>query len=222
MAFAYLTGATGGGISTATSSAINTTGATLIVIGVSASGTTLADLNIVSDSAGNSWVLCGATAATSQGLTIWYCVSPATSASHTFSATLGTAPGIAVMAFSGTCPKPAKWVRAYSSSSVTTCQPGTLTPATDNSLIVNVAGLFAGTSITINGGYTAITRDFVGGVSLAVGMAYLIQATATASNPTWSWTSAGQWAAAQVVFMEQAGSSGGLQVMRSMGGGITQ
>lgn len=73
-------------------------------------------------------------------------------------------------------------------------QPGAVTPANANSLLVTgTAGQFMVTW-TIDLGFT-ITDQFPGsGVAVPGGMAYLLQSTPASTNPTWTPTGgAGQW-----------------------------
>ncbi len=64
---------------------------------------------------------------------------------------------------------------------------GSLTPSVDNCLLIAAFEADGASSISINGGFTAAASNS-GGNNEANGMAYLIQTSATAANPAWTWT----------------------------------
>lgn len=217
MAFSYLTGAVAGALNTATIAAIDASNATLLVAAANINVFNATDLTAISDSEGNVWLLVDfETSTANQTLLVWVCVNPTVSATFTVSVSYGngnSAIGLAVMAFSGSTAKPVQTVDAESSG--TSAQPGSLTPPSDNCLIINAAALYIATGISISEG-TAITKGFAGGFNLAIALAYSIQTTATASNPTWSWTSSGESALRQIVFMEVAAAGGAVDPLGSL------
>lgn len=219
MSFAYLTGAVAGALNSATIAAIDASEATLLVAAANISVSNTTDLTSISDSEGNVWLLVDfETSIASQTLLVWVCINPTVSATHTVTVSHGSgnnAIGLAVMAFSGSTAKPVQTVDSESSG--TSAQPGSLTPPADNCLIVNAAALYIATGISISEG-TAISKNFTGGANLAIAMAYSIQTTATASNPTWSWTSSGESALRQIVLMEGAAAGGALNPLTSIFG----
>ncbi len=119
---------------TTTTDAINTTGANLIVISNGAFG----DFPTISDSKSNIWV--PLTAHTSGGYIqqLYYCVSPVTDSSHTFTAAKpGTFPSIGVLAFSVVKVADAfDQESAGATTSGTSIQPGSVTPDENNCLIL--------------------------------------------------------------------------------------
>lgn len=211
MAFAVIASTVDGDSkSTVTTDAIDTTGADLIVIEVGwyTAGTTPA----LSDSKGNTWT--GLTART-QGtfrVRMFYCVSPTVGSGHTFTAAgTDSYPEIGVLAVSGVNAADAfdQESAGGGASAATSVQPGSVTPDEANCLVVT--GLVSeGSSITINGGYTAISVNNTGGANMGGGIAYLIQSSAAATNPTWSWTGSGTAAAAAAVFHAASGGGGGV------------
>ena len=190
------TGAINGGTSTATA----TTGADLIVIG----GGWYQNAVTISDSAGNTWTGLTARSSSTAFNRLWYCLNPTTSASHTFTiAGTGVYAWVGFLAFSGVASYDAE---TGATGTGTSLAAGSLTPAVDGSLLITSATT-AGTSHTVNRGYTATTQNNVGGTSMGGGIAYLIQGTAAAVNPTWSWTGSGVVAASHARFSPTAGST---------------
>ncbi len=169
--------------------ACNTTNATLIVVIVNT--LVSAGFGTLSDSAGNSWTKW--TSQTDQSgtnyIAYYSCVNPITSATHTFTLTgTGCQPSVSVAAFSR-----ANWVIEGNnsgnggSSSETTVQPGSLTPAIANEVVVSGVMANSGTSLSISAGWTIAGQNgFSSGNYLAGGIAYQIQTAAASSNPTWT------------------------------------
>lgn len=180
----------GGAVST---SGIDTTGATLIVIAVSdyqANGP-----SPPSDSNGNTWAALGYHPAGSvAAVELFACASPSVGAGHTFTA--GGAshfPTVAVAAFSG-----GSGVLDINDGAVvasgTTIQPGNATPAHDNELLITaVSGWTASEVYSVDSGFTITDQlAYIPSNRISLAMAYLIQTTATAENPTWTSTGSSQ------------------------------
>jgi hypothetical protein len=163
-----------------TTSAINTTGADLIVIVVASYNGTVSP----TDSQTNTWT---AGPLGSNGLyqiDTYYCVSPTTNASHTFSFSESTTyPGIAVYAASGVDTGDAFEASNWSNTGAT----GSITPVNDGALIIT--GLchdntFASTSVT---GFTVDTgTDYGGSNNMGVSLGVMTQGTAATVSETWS------------------------------------
>lgn len=202
MTFALLSSSVG----VATTAAIDTTGAKLIVLtaGMDANAT-------VSDSKGNTWSaltqLSGGSDlnGNANAARFWYCVNPTVGSGHTFTVSQGYA-AISAMAFSATgTPSFDAQATGGGSWSATNLQAATsLTPAAANGLVVSgvcLGGLAS--SPSINGGFTvASSVNGVSGTSYGVGAAYLIQTTAAAAQPTWSWTNAAGSATVLAAFLD--------------------
>lgn len=183
MAYSLVAKATStGNANSATTSAINTTGANLIVLGVGSFSFT--GEPTLSDSKGNTWT--GLTARTSGNarLRIFYCISPTVGSGHTFS-TSGTSSlsGIVVQAWSGGA------TPAFDAQSgAAGVQPGSISPAEDNELLV----VFGASDDPLQTRFpTGINSDFqvadIGsGILGSLASAYQIQTTATARNPSWT------------------------------------
>ncbi len=202
---------------TGTSAGIDTTGATLLVIVQSA----VSGMSAPSDSKGNTW-----TKLTEQGgsgvTAIYYAANPTVGTGHTFTQG-GTAGSLAVAAFSGAltvAPFDQQSGAAWDGSSPDAA--GSVTPSENNELVIAGAGSsFTGPSI--DGGFTiAQYTDFVGGTNYGSALAYLIQTTATAANP--SWTTTGGCAPVCATFKSSGGGGGGAKagaVYHAMlGGGV--
>jgi hypothetical protein len=167
--------------SSATTSSVNTTGATLLIVAL-ASGV----LGTVSDNKGNTWV-----ALTGYGATpfiqLFYARNPIVGTGHTFTGTATSQfPSIAMMAFSGAATSyPFGHLTQDGGADKT---PGTITPLEDNELIVSaLSDNSASTVYAIDAGMTlGPTVVFIGGTAYGVAMAYEIQTTKAANTPTWT------------------------------------
>lgn len=183
-------GATNGVNGPHTTAAIDTTGADLIVLAVAFGDTTTAT---VSDSKGNTWT--SLTDRLGEGpfldvrVQLHYCISPTVGSGHTFTASAGTNyASIAAAAFSLAAGGfDAETGAGSGVGGDTTMQPGSLTPSSADALLVTACGYIGAATATINSSFTEvedIDNTGVGGFSVA--LAYKIQTTATAENPTWS------------------------------------
>lgn len=177
-----------------TSSGINTTGANFGVIAASFfSGTTT-----VSDSLGNSWNALSVYAEGNCKIQLWWSILTSVGAGHTFSIT-GSAGSVGVVTFSGVNAVPFDSENGNNSSGSGSIQPGSVTPSLDGSVLVTGLDNFTATTPSINGGFTSFGAGYAGG-TLGGGIAYLIQTSAAAANPTWTYSSANIEAASIAVF----------------------
>ena len=195
--------------------AIDTTGATLIVIGMVNVITDLAGL--LSDSAGNTWTLKTAIIGTaSRFFQFAYCINPTTSGSHVFTLSGGNCfyPGLAVLAFSNT---PAASFVAISTGADfgagTTGQPGSITPSNANNLLVTYCVGDLDTSAVVNGVFHPAAEVMLKTTKLGACLAYAIQAAATTQNPTWTvGGNSGGVGTQMMEFKENGGGGGGSSV----------
>lgn len=207
MAIAVISSASG----TGTSGSADTTGANLIVlVGVYDSGGTGA----FSDSNGNTWTLRTRPASTIENapsgsyVRIAYCYNPTVGSGHTF--TISPSYGsIHAIALSGAASSPYDTESAgYGSvaTSLTSCQPGSATPSEDNEILVAGLGVGdTGASGTVDSPFTMSTFISAStGVRWGGGLAYDIQTTATARNPTFSWTNSSACGAVMATFKAAA------------------
>ncbi|HZX69755.1 MAG TPA: hypothetical protein VFE77_02970 [Rhodanobacter sp.] len=199
-----------------TTSGINTTGADAIFIAV---GEYTSSPTAPTDNKSNSWTLIkNESDANSASVAIYACYNPTVGAGHTFSTT-AQYPSISVLAFSGAASATADQQNATSAAgSSLTIQPGSITPSQNNELVLcafiddNGAGITA----SIDSGFSTQTGWFESGVygqSYPVGLSYLIQTTAGAINPTITWGSAPNGAAAIIASFKAASSGGGFTAL---------
>lgn len=186
-----------------TTSVINTVTADLIIVAISCWNSSPA----LSDSAGNTWTLAfqqTAPSESAQYLNVYFCFSPTTSASHTFTVGGGTETvAIDVEAWKGSAGSGSydQKNEGGSSSSDTSNATGSITPTANGDLLffaVATDGSATGMSPSIG------TLDAnISGVPFAnqgLGTAYYVQPTAAAINPTWSWTGSANSATGIVSF----------------------
>jgi len=182
-----------------TTSAIDTTGVDLLVVSISDyvgfGNPTL------TDSKSNTWILAKSKSGTVSNLFIYYCHNPVVGSGHTFTATGSGATSMNVMGFSGSASSPLDQTNSatVSGGSLAT---GSITPSQSNELIIAVAAPTDGTSTySVNSGFTTTYNINAGtGVNEGLISSYLIQTTATAVNPTFSWSGTGDASAAIVSF----------------------
>lgn len=202
------------GANATTSVGADTTGASTLIIACSWYSATTATI-VASDSKGNTWsALAKATssgAVSSAQLFYVNSSTPTVGSAHTFTCSgTGTFTSIGYQAWSGGAVAPAE-SNNIGIDGGNAQQPGSLTPTRNGSLLVTALATFNGTTISINGGYTAnYTSSFIGGSSEGGAMAYLVQDTAAASNPTWTSAASTDVAAVIAVFRAGIAVSGGL------------
>lgn len=178
-------GGTGG-----TSGAINTTGATFLVVAGSCQGTQLS--GVVTDSKSNTWVFQRYGAGTDVDVYIAVCYSPIVGSGHTFTYTTGVAtfPSFEVMAFNNIVTS-AFNQSAGTSGTSSTIQAGSVTPSVAKTLIIATVAINnnGGGSVSIDSSYS-ITDSvaFSGGLYYGSSSAYKVLSSASAQNPTWNLT----------------------------------
>ena len=195
-------GANGG-----TTGSIDTTGASFLVLNVSYYDPGTAPT--ISDSKSNTWSALTLQSSTGSSR-LYYCASPSVGTGHTFSANgTGSYPSLQVLAFSGSHGTPFDQQNGATSAGATSLATGSITPSEDNELVI--AGLVHGDNtagaVSIDGGFTAYKNAFSSGNNMGGGIAYLIQTTATAANPSWSVTTSTQLAATIASFKAAAGGA---------------
>jgi hypothetical protein len=173
----------------------------------------------LSDSKSNTWTDRTAYSSTNTRVIISYIWTGSAGfsvgASHTFTAgTSGASyPTLMVAGFSGakTSADPYTAESGANTGGATSLAPGSVTPSEDNCLLVT--GMAGGNSTGTPGGVTGYTIDQA--IDFATtsagrtgGLAHLIQTTAGATNPAWTFASE-EAAAAIAVFKAAAGGGGG-------------
>jgi len=203
------------------SNAANSTGADILFISVSRYGG--GDVPTVSDSKGNTWTPLTESVNGDNAARIYYALNPTVGTGHTFTVS-GTAvyPTFIAHGFAGAALSSAfDAENGTTASSVTSVQPGSITPAENGEVIIaNMALNTApgGAGVSINSGFTiGGFRDYSAGVNIAGYGAYFIQTTAAAINPTWSWTDSG-FPAVRIASFKAAAVAGGHPAVKRMGG----
>lgn len=144
---------------------------------------------------------------------IKYVANPTVGSGHTFTSSgTNTYGECFVLGFSGVHASPSDQENGVGGSSGTSLATGSITPSQDNCLVI--AGIGVGSaagSPSINGGFTATeVAAGVSGHTFMGGVAYLIQTTAAAANPTWSWSGAATPTANIASFKAAAAAVGGI------------
>ncbi len=170
-------------------SGVNTTGATGIVLAASyylpnAPGA-------VMDSKSNIWTpLTPITNAVNEVQLFW-CPNPTTGSGHTFTLTTGTSStggSLAMASFALTKNVGVDQENGAGADSGATQQPGSITPSEANCVVVSAIGYYNladATAPLINSGFTVATNS-ANSSGLSVGLAYKVQTSAVAVNPTWT------------------------------------
>jgi len=211
----------GGTSSGVTTSGVDTSGASGLVL--VASWYQAGGALTVSDSKSNTWTGLTAQASTVPKCQLYYVTNPTVGSSHTFTlSTTSGFPTVTVYALSG-CNTSTFYDGQQSgtqnSGAPTSLQIPTMTPSENNCIVV--AGLaydpgITASSLQINGGFstpdetTYLASNHEGGAG-----SYLVQTTAAASAPTWSWSTGVKAAVVQASF--RAAAAGGL-ILNPMGG----
>jgi len=181
------------GNATSVVATVDTSGCSGLVVGVvdiSTTSSTLVDLG------SNIWTpLTAQPLGSAQRTQLYFCANPIVGSGHTFIVTSNSGnsfPSVAIEGFSGTGALSPFDIENGSATigSFTSSQPGSVSPTVDGELIITFIGNANATTVaTPDLGFTR-TDGAVTSAGLAYGfaMAYLIQTTKGAVNPTWSWT----------------------------------
>lgn len=206
MAFSPIASAKGVG----TTSAINTTGATLLIAHATYDGT-----GTLSDSKGNTWTAL-TERATLSGATrgrLWYCVSPTVGTGHTATISVGYG-SVELLAYAGVDTSSPLDFETFSaggpSGAVTGWGITGLLPANANSLVVLALSVdgSGGDSASVDSGFTIRqAQPAVSGTSYGGGVADLIQTTAASVSPNYTWTTAARSIVLAAVFKAATGSA---------------
>jgi hypothetical protein len=187
-----------------TSSAINTTGANFLFINVHCSSSL--SVPTPSDSLGNTWTAGGAYGSGAGVQDAFFFVANATvGSSQTFSlsSATGSVAAAEVVAFSGVLTSsPGDGTAGNGNGSGTSVQPGSITPTGNGRLVLTGMGYTSASTQSVNDSFIVTdTVAFTAAVNYGGSLAYLIQATAAAINPTWTFgTSQPQSATSVVAF----------------------
>ena len=165
----------------------------------------------LSDSFNNNWTgLTVYDSGTYGKLRLYYVVNPTRGLEHTFTlAGTATYPSITVHAFTGTKATSPFDQQNGGANTGTTIQPGSVTPSEDNELVIcGVSDGQTSGTYAIDLGFTM--TDSLGtsvGSYIGSALAYLIETTAAAKNPTWTRSASNAMASAIATFKVAASTS---------------
>lgn len=191
------------GATVAPSVTVNTTGASIVYVAVSQfNGITIGTLT---DSKSNTWIGLTARIGPAEAYNrIFYCAPCTVGSGHVFTWDNGTSifGALAIQAWSGSNVSPFDVQNgAVAAAGVKPIQPGSVTPSQNNSLIitsVDPTGATTAASYTVDSGFT-ITDSINAQPGIeGLAMGYLVQSTAGAVNPSWSWTGTSNDSAATI------------------------
>lgn len=215
MAIAFVTGTSAAGLNGATTGAIDTTGASLLVVMVVAGAAVT-----VSDNNGNTWATLASQTITGQTGRLYYAWNPIVGAGHTFTVTgTASAASFEVGVFSGvqTSADPFDVQQSATATGVTQAGvgSGTLTPSQNNSLVIGGQSFSAAISAyAAQAGFATVAQvNFSGGSNYGSALEYLIQTTAAAipnSTVIANWTGSASVTVHSAVFKPATGGGGGL------------
>lgn len=190
-----------------TTTAIDTTGAKTILIGGFGGA-----VPTISDSAANSsWV--GGTARTQGAANVkfFYKHNPTTNASHTFTLTnFSMFGGIFVWALSGTDTGGTDGESGSAAASVSSIQPGAITPTAADDFLATIFTNTTGSSGSVDSGFGSNSYSgFLGAQHYGGGGAHQILSGGSGSpvGPTWTGSGSNDSAAAMIAFKPQAAST---------------
>lgn len=193
---------------TVTTAAVDMSGSDVIYIATSDYAFVGAVLTSLTDNLGNSYPLIRSqTQAGGPRISIYRCYSPSgalSSMTFTYPSITNSYPGIIAAGFSGTSgaavdhQNSAGWGGL---SGTTSQQPGSITPTQNGELIIVAANVFVATATpTINSGFSAaIFQQSNAGQTYSMMMSYYIQPTASAINPTITFTPLGSNACGLII-----------------------
>jgi hypothetical protein len=191
------------GNASVTSSAIDTTGATLLVANLSYYN--LAATAQLTDFYNNTWTPLPLQFQTDASGRLFYCANPTVGTGHTFTLTNGAYSAVAVAAFSGVNQLAPLDVSSGAPGTSASATGGSVTPTNANSLVISgCAARNTGNITGVGGGFT-ITDNVSTGAVIDSALAYLIQTAATAANPAWALSGSLNWGVTNAVFI--AGSA---------------
>lgn len=167
-----------------TSDAVDTTGATWIVVGISKYQPNAGTLT---DSKVNGWTPLTAKSLPSDNYSqLFVCFNPTVGAGHTFDfAGASTYPALIYIFGNGTLPEFDKEAAGNTNSGGASIQPGSVTPDNANSLLIALCSANSVITQTIDSGFTKAQEiAFGSGNNYGEALFYLIQGAAAAVNPT--------------------------------------
>jgi hypothetical protein len=190
--------------STAVTPAVDTTGATLLVVVV---GQWLsATFGTVTDSKGNTWTALTSPFTNPVREAMFYAAAPTVGPSHTvtYSGTGSQYPSMCMAAFAGvrlTAPLDQSVGTGAAGSGTTPITPPSITPTAAKPLLIAGLGFEGTVTWSISAGFTLTDQiTWVNNVNFGTALAYLVQGTAATVNPTWTGPGASASAATTASF----------------------
>lgn len=205
-----------------TTGSFDSSGGDLIVVGISSYGMPTAS---VTDNKGNTYTALTGTANGPSGAAckLYYCANPTVGTGHTVTFSQGLSyPVISVAVFSGvTTTSPFDVENGANSTTNTSLAPGSVTPTANGEVLISVLSLAAAYSgLGIDSSFSiAQSQAYSGGNNMGGAIAYYVQPTAAAINPTWSWTSSVGCATTIASFKAAAAAANPVGVI---GGGVSR
>jgi hypothetical protein len=203
-------GTTGGANSTITTGAIDTTGSELLVLAVCSF--TSGGVMVPTDSAGNYWAAMAIRTIGNVREQIFFAFNALTSGSHTFTVDGASSfPSIAVGAFHVAAGVAAIDQESGSSgATLTSIQPGSITPSANDSLIVSALGFEVTTTVSVDSSLSITDQvNYSAANHFGVALAYFNQPTIAWINPTWSWSGSSSAATGLAAFIAFGSAPGG-------------
>lgn len=188
-----------------TSSAVDMTGVDLLA--VIEAYYTVSGVGTITDNQGNTYTAIDTLAGdATNGLRTAYKASPTVSSSMTFTAP--TSANLVALGYSGAAASPLDGTNhSIAKTTGTSLAPGSKTPSEDNCLVV-VGWSDPSSGVGSNGDGNFTSRyavQFAGGSTWGYGAGDWIQTTASASNPTISWSGSAAVVVGQAAFKAAAG-----------------
>lgn len=214
MSIAHVVSSTpAGGANGGTTSGIDTTGANLIVLGTCSYN--LVATPTVSDNKSNTYTALTTYTSTGARVILYYCLAPTVGSGHTFTISqTGSFSVISAKAFSGVkTSSPFDQQNGNNfNAAATGIQTNSVTPTENNELLVTVLGHEGSTPApTINLSFTTPSvLNYSAGNNFGFALSYLIQGTAAATNPTWTFSSTSNQAAAIATFKSAPAGGGNI------------
>lgn len=178
-----------------TSGAINTTGANFIAVAVGAQDGNTVFTVTDNQSNGNATKLIGRVyAGAGTQINIFYWTNPTVAASHTFTINKNGGANmfgvLSAVAFSGVdTTSPADSVtNSASVANTKSAQPGSITPTNANELVVAAMCQGITDTISVDSSMTLYQLPVSGGNGFGISLGWVVQGSAAAINPTFSWT----------------------------------
>ena len=203
-----------------TTSAIDTTGANLLVVVLVSNNGTVAHLSF--DSKSNSWTpLTAQTQVSGSQVQIYYCVPTTVGSGHTvtFQASSNFYASGYFAAFSGSAAAPFD-VQNGATNTSATMSPGSITPAFNDELVISGISMHLSSAPTVDASMTVLdSNGFLSGNYFGGGIAYKIQTAAAVINPVWTMSSSDKTACVIASFKSTSSTTGGSRVRHKATGG---